>query len=44
MLDTFVCQRLVANLGELLGGKESTGLVLEFVDAVHNYRNSIIQE
>ena len=38
------CQRLVANLVEVMGGRESIDLVLDFVNAVHEKSESMIKE
>ena len=44
MLNELGCQRLMANLGEGLGGRESTDLVSEFVNAVHEESERMIKE
>ena len=43
-IDDFGPQRLIANLGEGLGGKESTDLVKVFVDTIHDYSEQKIKE
>jgi len=42
MLEVLGPQRLIANLGEGLGGKESTELVKAFVDSVHDESAKLI--
>jgi uroporphyrinogen decarboxylase len=44
LIDELGPQRLIANLGEGLGGKESTELVKVFVDTIHEYSESIIKQ
>lgn len=43
-IDDFGPQRLIANLGEGLGGKESTDLVKVFIDTIHDYSEQKIKE
>ena len=43
-IDDFGPQRLIANLGEGLGGKESTDLVKVFIDTIHDYSEEKIKE
>jgi uroporphyrinogen decarboxylase len=43
MLEALGTQRLIANLGEGLGGKESTTLVQAFVDSIHDESEKLIQ-
>lgn len=42
LLDDLGPQRLIANLGEGLGGKESTELVKAFVDSIHEESAAMI--
>lgn len=44
MLQALGLQRLITNLGEGLGGKESCALVQAFVDAIHVESTAMIQE
>ena len=43
LLEDLGPQRLVANLGEGLGGKESPELVRAFVDAIHEESEALIK-
>ena len=43
MLEALGAQKLVANLGEGLGGKESPKLVKAFVDAIHEESAAMIK-
>jgi len=44
LLEDLGPQRLIANLGEGLGGKESTDLVQIFVDTIHEQSEAMIKE
>ena len=43
-LETLGPQRLIANLGEGLGGKESPELVRTFIDTIHSHSEAMIKE
>ena len=43
LLEALGPQRLIANLGEGLGGKESPELVQVFIDTIHNHSESMIK-
>jgi len=44
LLDDLGPQRLIANLGEGLGGKESPELVQVFIDTIHEYSEELIKK
>jgi len=44
LLDALGPQRLIANLGEGLGGKESPELVSVFIDTIHSYSEELIKK